>query len=95
MKMKLGQKLTLAAGLMFASVLVYEAPFEANAANSQSQVVFAPINEPPVIGNEPARIDFPLLLLELGMVAFVGGETYYIANSQKRAQFTANALAQL
>ena len=60
MKMKLGQKLTLAAGLMFASVLVYEAPFEANAANSQSQVVFAPINEPPVIGNEPARIDFEL-----------------------------------
>mgnify|MGYP003340824694 FL=1 len=85
MKMKLGQKLTLAAGLMFASVLVYEAPFEANAANSQSQVVFAPINEPPVIGNEPARIDFPLLLLELGMVAFVGGGIYF-ASGQYRSR---------
>lgn len=85
MSMKLGQKLALASGLLFASVLVYEAPFEAGAANSQSQVVYAPINEPPTIGNERGRIDLPLLLLELGMVAFVGGGIFF-ASSQYRSR---------
>ena len=84
MKLKLGQKIALAFALLFASVLIYEAPFEASAANpASSQVVYAPINEPPVIGDAPAKLDFPLLLLELGLVVFVGGAIFFASGSQK------------
>lgn len=78
MKLKFAQKLVLAIAILFASVLIYEAPFEASAANAaSSQVVFAPINEPPVIANQPAKLDVPLLLLELALVAFVGGAIFF------------------
>jgi hypothetical protein len=65
-------------------MLIYESPFEAVAADSASaQVVYAPVNDPPVIGNERGRIDYPLLMLELGFVAFVGG-AIFLASGRKK-----------
>ncbi len=84
MKLKLGQMLSVAIALVFAALLVFEAPFEAAAADSASvQVVYAPVYDPPVIGNAPGRIDYPLLLIELGFVAFVGG-AIFLASSRKK-----------
>ena len=85
MKMKFGQQLALVAALLFASMLVYEAPFEASATNpSSSQVVYAPITEPPMIGNEKGKLDLPLLLLELGLVALVGGAIVFASGQYRR-----------
>jgi hypothetical protein len=84
MKLKLGQTIALAIALVFSAFLIYEAPFEAAAAESaSSQVVYAPVNDPPVIGNARGKLDYPLLLLELGFVAFVGG-AIFLAPSQKK-----------
>jgi hypothetical protein len=84
MKRKLGQMVTLAIALVFAVTLIYDAPFEAAAAESaSSQVVFAPVYDPPVIGDTRGKLDYPLLLLELGFVVFVGG-AIFLAASQKK-----------
>ena len=84
MKLSLGQIIALAIALVFATLLIYDAPFEAAAADTaSSQVVYAPVNDPPVIGTARGRIDYPLLLLELGFVAFVGG-AIFLATGQKK-----------
>ena len=85
MKLALGQLLSLTIALGFAALLIFDAPFIATAAEaaSASQVVYAPIFEPPVIGSAAGRIDFPLLFLELAFVAFIGGAIFY-ANGQKK-----------
>ncbi len=85
MKLKFGQKLVLAIAVLFASVLVYEAPFEAKAANAaSSQVVYAPINQPPVIADEPGRLDYPMLALELAVVAFMACAIFFAVGSKSR-----------
>ena len=84
MKLKLGQIIALAIALVFSAFLIYEAPFQAAAAEAAtSQVVYAPVNDPPVIGNARGKLDYPLLLLELGFVVFVGG-AIFLASSQKK-----------
>ncbi len=84
MKLKLGQLIALAIAVVFAALLIYDAPFQAAAADAtSSQVVFAPVYDPPVIGNARGKLDYPLLLLELGFVAFVAG-AIFIATSQKK-----------
>jgi len=84
MKLKLAQKIALAIAVLFAGVLVYDAPFHAAAASAaSSQVVYAPINEPPVIANEPAKLDYSLLALELFFVAFVGGAICFAAGQYR------------
>ena len=84
MKLKLGHILTLAIALVFAVMLIYDAPFKAAAAESaSSQVVFAPVYDPPQIGNARGKLDYPLLLLELGFVVFVGG-AIFLAVSQRK-----------
>jgi len=84
MKFKLGQILALAIALVFSAFLIYEAPFQAAAAESaSSQVVFAPVNDPPVIGTARGKLDYPLLLLELGFVVFVGG-AIFLASGRKK-----------
>ena len=84
MKLKLGQLIALAIAVVFSAFLIYEAPFQAAAAESAaSQVVYAPVNDPPVIGTARGKLDYPLLLLELGFVAFVAG-AIFIATSQKK-----------
>ena len=84
MKLKLGHILTLAIALLLAAILIYDAPFKVVAAESaSSQVVFAPVYDPPVIGNARGKLDYPLLLLELGFVVFVGG-AIFLAVSQRK-----------
>lgn len=84
MKLKLGQTIALAIAVVFSAFLIYEAPFQAAAAASaSSQVVYAPVNDPPVIGDARGKLDYPLLLLELGFVVFVAG-AIFIATSQKK-----------
>ena len=84
MKLKFGQIVTLAIAVVFAVMLIYDAPFKAAAAESAtSQVVYAPVYDPPVIGNTRGKLDYPLLLLELGFVVFVGG-AIFLAVSQKK-----------
>ena len=84
MKLKFGQIVTLAIAVVFAVMLIYDAPFKAAAAESaSSQVVYAPVYDPPVIGSTRGKLDYPLLLLELGFVVFVGG-AIFLAVSQKK-----------
>lgn len=84
MKLKVGHIVTLAIALVLAVMLIYDAPFKAAAAESaSSQVVFAPVNDPPVIGNARGKLDFPLLLLELGFVVFVGGGIFFAVSQKK------------
>ena len=83
MKLKLGQLLALAIAVIFAALLIYDAPFEAAADSTSSQVVYAPVYDPPVIGNARGKLDYPLLLLELGFVVFVAG-AIFVATSQKK-----------
>ena len=84
MKLKLGQVVALAIAVVFAALLIFEAPFEAAAADTpSSQVVYAPVYDPPVIGNARGKVDLPILLLELGFVAFVAG-AIFVATSQKK-----------
>jgi hypothetical protein len=85
MKLRFGQLIALAIAVVFAAFLIYDAPFEAANGNAaSSQVVFAPVNQPPTIGNAPAKLDFPLLMLELCFVAFVGGAIFYAAGNQSK-----------
>jgi hypothetical protein len=85
MKLTTGQLISLVFVLGFAALLIYEAPFEAAAANAAtSQVVYASVFEPPLIAGEPGRVDWPLLLLELGFVSFVGGALFFISGQNKR-----------
>ena len=85
MKLKLGQILVIAIALVFAVALfIFDAPFEAAAADSaSSQVVFAPVYDPPLIGTSSGRIDYPLLLLELAFVIFLGGAIFLAAGQNK------------
>jgi hypothetical protein len=84
MKLTLGEILTIAIALGFAAVLVFYAPFESAAADAgPTQVVYASLLDPPVIGNAAGKVDFPLLFLELAFVLFVGG-AIFIAASQKQ-----------
>ena len=57
MKWTLGQIVCVALAVLLAGVLIYHAPFEAAAAvaASASQVVYAPIFDPPVIGGVAGR----------------------------------------
>jgi hypothetical protein len=85
MKLTTGQLISLVIALGFAALLIYDAPFEPAAANpATSQVVYASVFEPPVIAGEPGRVDWPLLLLELGFVAFIGGGLFFITGQNKQ-----------
>ncbi|MDB5809339.1 MAG: hypothetical protein JWN94_1461 [Betaproteobacteria bacterium] len=85
MKLKRGQWIAVGIAAVLAVFLIYDPPFEAAAANpASSQVVYAPVNQPPLIGNVPSKIDLPLLLLELGFVAFISGAIFYAAGNQPK-----------
>ena len=88
MKFTSGQILSMVIALACAALLIYDAPFEAAAAAgvaaASSQVVYAPLFEPPVINGLAGRIDFPLLLLELAFVVFVGGIIFFAAGQKKK-----------
>ena len=85
MKWTLGQIVCVALAVLLAGVLIYHAPFEAAAAvaASASQVVYAPIFDPPVIGVVAGRLDVPVLLIELAFVVFVGGAIFFAASQNK------------
>ena len=73
MRWTTGRIIAVAIAVVVALLLIYDAPFEAAtaAALAASQVVFAPITSSPIINGVPAKLDLPLLLLELFFVAFV------------------------
>lgn len=85
MKLTIGQIVAVAFSLVFAVVLIYYPPFEAAtvASSTSSQVVYAPIVTPPVIGAANGRLDVSLLLIELAFVAFIG-VAIFLAASQAR-----------
>ena len=80
-----GRALSAALALAIAAILIYNAPFEASASapTPSSQVVYAPIFSPPVISGTPGKVDIPLLLLELGFVAFLGSAIFFAAGRHK------------
>ena len=87
MKLTLGQLIPVALAVVLTAFLIYDAPFEAaNVAASASQVVYAPISQPPVIAGAAAKLDVSLLLMELGFVAFVAAAIFFAATQKKRNQ---------
>lgn len=86
MKFTSGQFLSIAIAIGLAVLLIYDAPFQAATAiaASASQVVFAPIFDPPLINGAAGRVDLPLLLLELAFVVFVGGMIFFATGQQKK-----------
>ena len=88
MRWTTGRIVALAAAVVVALLLIYDAPFEAAsaAAAAASQVVFAPITSPPVINGAPAKLDLPILLLELVFVAFVAGWIFFATNRDNRGR---------
>ena len=85
MKFISGRVLCAAIASVIAAILIYNAPFEAAASvpTASSRVVYAPINQPPVISETPAEVDLSLLLLELGFVAFLGSAIFFAAGRHK------------
>jgi hypothetical protein len=85
MKFVSGRMLSAAIAAVIAAILIYNAPFEAAAATptASSQVVYAPLFSPPVISGAPAKLDLPLLLLELGFVVFLGSALFFAAGQHK------------
>ena len=83
MKLTIGQVISLVIALTCAALLIFEAPFEAAASTVAAQVVYAPLFAPPEIAGAAGKIDFPLLLVELLFVAFIGG-AIFLASGQKK-----------
>ena len=86
MKFISGRALSVALALAIAAILIYNAPFEAAAAvpTPSSQVVYAPIFNPPVISGAMAKLDLKLLLLELGFVVFLGGAIFFAGQHKNK-----------
>jgi hypothetical protein len=84
MKLSVGQLVSLVLALGFAALLIYDAPFIGTADAASSQVVYAPVYNPPLFGTTPGHIDVLLLLLELAFVAFVGGAIFFATSQQKK-----------
>lgn len=86
MKLTSGQILALVVTLVFAAFYIYDVPFMSATAvaAASSQVVYAPIFDPPMINGVAGTVDFPLLALELLFVAFVGGAIFFAASQKAK-----------